>query len=368
MPSQIKRQAESERKALMLQFTNNERKLNNDYSQMKYLATGKTVYDRIFNAKEQTIVELIQIMAAESLPKGWKCDVRVEEFTHFILLVYLPHNMARVEADKIASYLIPIIKHCSFCLSDVAVFDYAHKSYLFFDTETLRHIESEGKMTNTLLGKVKQQGETFTRFNSTTVKCEMHQGHLFLPVEIIGSSGVQTCTALLDTGASVTTMSRSIILQTGLGVNELRFAPRRSFNTANGSMSCPIVQREVNIEGFLKSIEVAVNEIDEVNLLGMNYFRGMKYIIDSQNDCIYIWKEQSIEIPRINHIPHKSDVKDVRIPLRDEYIEVGVEDKKSSEKPIKLDGKVSSRDMNDLAVFANKWLEIDHDVNNTREK
>ncbi|MCK4823112.1 hypothetical protein KA005_45550, partial [bacterium] len=193
MPSQIKRQAESERKALMLQFANNERKLNDDYIQKKYLATGKTVYDRIFNAKEQTIVELIQRMAADSLPKGWKCDVRVEEFKHFILLVYLPHNLARAEATEVASYLIPIVKHCNFCLSDVAVFDYAHKSYLFFDNETLKHIEREGKLTDTLLGNVKQQGESFMRFNSITIKCDKHEQHLFLPIEITGRSGVVSC-------------------------------------------------------------------------------------------------------------------------------------------------------------------------------
>ena len=211
MPSQIKRQAESKRKALMLQFAYNERKLNDDYSQKKYLATGKTVFDRIFNAKEPTVVELIQKMAAESLPKGWKCDVRVEEFTHFILLVYLPHNLARVEAANIVSYLIPIVKHCSWCLSDVAVFNHAHKSYLFFDNGTLRHIESKGKLTETLLEKVKQQGESFTRLNSTTIKCKMYEGHLILPIQITGSHGVETCSALFDTGASITTVSHSII-------------------------------------------------------------------------------------------------------------------------------------------------------------
>jgi len=368
IPSQLKRQAESERKALMLQFANNERKLNNDYSQKKYLATGKTVYDRIFNAKEQTIVQLIQRMAAESMPKGWNCQVRVEEFTHFILLVYLPNNLNRVEAGAVASYLIPVAKHCNQWLTDVSVFDLAHKSYLFFDKDAIEHIKREGKLTETLLGKVKQQGESFTRFNSTTIKCEMHQGHLFLPIEIIGSSNVQTCFALLDTGASVTTVSRSIILQTGLGENELRFASRRSFNTANGLMSCPVVQREVNIEGFRKRIEVAVNEIDEVNLLGMNYFRGMKYIVDSQNACIYIWKEQSIEIPIINHIPRKSDLEDVIIPVEGNHTEKGPQDKESQGKSFKSYGNGSSTDMNDFATFADKWLQSDDGVDNTWEK
>jgi len=366
MPLQIKRQAESERKTLMLQFANNERKLNDDYSQKKYLATGKTVYDRIYNAKEQTIVELIQQIAAESLPKGWKCDVRVEEFKHFILLVYLPHNLARAEATEVASYLIPIVKHCNFCLSDVAVFDYAHKSYLFFDNETLKHIEREGKLTQTLLEKVKQQGESFTQFNSKTIQCKKYEGHLILPMQITGSSGVETCLALFDTGASVTTVSYSTISKTGS--DNLATAPKRSFNTANGRMSCPIVYREVDLGGFSRRIEVAVNQRDELNLLGMNYFHGMRYVIDSQNACIYIWEEQSIEIPRINHIPRKSDLEDVIIPVGDERIETVNKDKESPGKTVKPNSNVSSRDMNDLATFADKWLDIDHDANDAQEK
>jgi predicted aspartyl protease len=66
-------------------------------------------------------------------------------------------------------------------------------------------------------------------------------------------------------------------------------------------MSCPIVYREVNIEGFRKKIKVAVSQNDEINLLGMNYFEGMKYIIDPQNACIYMWEEISTKIPRLTN-------------------------------------------------------------------
>ena len=110
-----------------------------------------------------------------------------------------------------------------------------------------------------------------------------------------------------------------------------------------------------------------VNEIDEVNLLGMNYFRSMKYIIDSQNACIYIWKEQSIEIPRINHIPRKSDLEDARAPVGNERIETVAKDKESLGQPAKPDSNVPLKNMNDLATFADKWLEIDNDANNAQE-
>ena len=163
MPSQIKRQAESERRAMILAFRRRERKLNDDYNRKKYLATGETVYDRVFNTKNQTIVELIQKTAAESLPKGWSCEVRVEEFTHFILLIYLPHNVAPVEAREVVPYMIPIVKHCRSYLSDVAVFNRMHKSDFFFDNDTLKHLEKEGSMTDKLLIKAKQHGKSFTQ-------------------------------------------------------------------------------------------------------------------------------------------------------------------------------------------------------------
>ncbi len=56
-------------------------------------------------------------------------------------------------------------------------------------------------------------------------------------------------------------------------------------------MSCSIVRRKVNIGGFYKDIEVAVNKRDELSLLGMNYFEGMNYIVDFQNFCIHIWEK-----------------------------------------------------------------------------
>jgi predicted aspartyl protease len=50
-----------------------------------------------------------------------------------------------------------------------------------------------------------------------------------------------------------------------------------------------LVDRNVNIGGFRSDIEVAVNQKDEINLLGMNYFEGLNYLVDSVNSCIYVW-------------------------------------------------------------------------------
>jgi len=288
-PSKIQTQGKAGRTRLMAEFKGKERDLVRDYEQRKYLATGETAYDRIFNTQGQTINQLIQCIATEALPKTWSCEVQVEEFTHFLLLILLPHNEERVAATRIAVHLKPIIAYCNPYLSDVAVFDRNHKSYLFFDQEILEHLRNGGNLTDALVAKVEHQGRSFTRFNSTTIPCEKHESHLFLSTEVIGPSALVTCYALFDTGASTTVLSSEVI--TATGNDDLTTAPKRTFQTANGLLSCPIVRREVNLAGIRRNIEVAVNQRDEVNLIGMNYFSGLKYIVDSEASCIHVWEK-----------------------------------------------------------------------------
>jgi predicted aspartyl protease len=288
-PNEIISAGERERKKIVADYKSEERKIKEKYEQEKYLATGKTVYDRIFSKPGHSIIELIQNISKETLPSEWTCEVKVEEFTHFILLIYLPHNTVRIPVTKLATHLDPILKYCSWCLSSIAVFDRTHKTYLFFDKDILLHLKDRKNLTKSLIQKAHSQGSSFSRFNSTTLQCEKQASHLFLPAEISGPNGVVTCHMLFDTGASTTTVSEEVISRTGY--DNLATASRRSFSTANGWMSCPIVRREVNIEGFRRNIEIAVNQKDQVNLLGMNYFEGLKYIVDFSNSCIYVWEE-----------------------------------------------------------------------------
>ena len=289
MPVRIKAAEVQKRNRLALEYRKKERDLEQEYEQKKHLATGETVLDRIFNTQDQSIVDLIKRISGEALPDGWSYNVEVDEFTHFVLLVYLPHNSQPVAPDQITSYLQPITKYCSWCLSDVALFDRTHKSYLFFDKTILYEIESGKPISKEMSLRAEDQGKSFTRFNSVTLECEKYESHLFLPIEVAGPHGVVTCLALFDTGATTTTLSDEVVSKTGY--NNLQSAPRRSFNTANGMMSCPIVSREVNVVGFRKTIEVAVNQRDQLNLLGMNFFEGMDYIVDFQNSAIYMWEK-----------------------------------------------------------------------------
>ena len=215
--------------------------------------------------------------------------MKVEEFTHYILLIYLPYNARQVQQEQVISYLQPIVKYCGSYLSDIAIFDRTHKSYLFFDKPMLNKIQKDKRISQTIFRSAKEQGQSFTRFDSATLKCEKKGSHLFLPLEVAGPKGVVTCYALFDTGASITTFSEEVVLKTG--IDNLQIAPRRSFRTAGGFLSCPIVKRDINVGGFRKNIDVAVNQKEDVNLLGMNFFEGMEYIVDFQNSSIYVWEK-----------------------------------------------------------------------------
>jgi predicted aspartyl protease len=274
---------------MRLEYAQKLRDLEREYEFKKHQATGDTVFDRIFNDQDQTIIELVKRISQEALPDGWSCDVKVEEFTHFILLIYLPHNSERPKIDQVTPYLKPIFKYCSWWLSDIAIFDSRHKSYLFFDKSLLTRLKSGNHLSKEIIELSTKQGSSFTRFNSVTVDCEKYESHLFLPVEISGPNGVIGGRALLDTGASVTMLSSEIITATGW--DNIQNAPLRTFNTVNGTISCPIVKREVNIGGIRKNIEVAVNQQDALTLVGMNFFAGMDYIVDFSQSAVYMWEK-----------------------------------------------------------------------------
>ncbi len=288
-PSRIVVAESNERQNMLLAHRAAIRNLESDFAAKKYQATGMTVYDRIFNSQEQSVSDLIQRLADEALPQDWTASVKVEEFVHFILLVSLPPSRLTPSIDSIIRTVHPVIEHAEWALSNVAIFDHRHKSYLFFDKDALAHIRIHSALTPEMLALAKRRGESFTRFNSTTVEGDMHNSHLILPLEASGPNGIVVVRALLDTGAAITMLSESIIRETG--GEDLARAPRRTFRTVNGMITCPIVTRQINIGGVVKTIEVAVDQRDELNLVGMNFFQGMDYLIDSAKVAVHMWEK-----------------------------------------------------------------------------
>lgn len=286
VPKRIRDKEERNRDVIVLEYKKALSELDAAYALKKYHASGSTVFERVFNTPDQSIVELITRIAQEALPEDWSCEVQAEEFTHFILMIYLPNNPEKPPVEQLLTCLQPITEYCKNYLSDVAVFDSTHKSYLFFDASMLDRIRDGKMLSKEKLRLAEERGTAFVRFNSVTIKCEKFESHLMLPVEV---GGVLTCHALFDTGASTTMLSSEIISETGGEI--LQNAPRKDFSTVNGTISCPIVWRQVNIGGIRKEIAVAVNQRDTVNLVGMNFFEGMEHIVDFPNACIYVWEK-----------------------------------------------------------------------------
>lgn len=264
------------------------KKLLDEYDKNKYLATGKNVYERIYNNKQSDIVELIQKLALESFPNNWKINVKVEEFTNFILLVQVDVKSNEPAVIDIIKYLVPVLDHSDGYLKNVAIYNEKHQCYLFFDEDILSKIVKNQNLSKNAINEAKRKGEGFLRYNAIKIDFQEINGHIFIPVIVVGEYGSpETTMMMLDTGASMTAISLELAQKTGH--EDLNEVARRTFSTVKGLISCPIVQREVIVGDIYKKQTVAVNLEDDSNLLGMDFFESREYIIDNPSKCIYIW-------------------------------------------------------------------------------
>jgi len=110
-------------------------------------------------------------------------------------------------------------------------------------------------------------------------------------IDVIINNG-QTARLLLDTGASISIISPSIL--NALGLDTQKGAKMGWFNTANGVVSAPIytIQSLSVEENVVESIDVGVlsisssGEID--GLLGMNFFKHFNFYIDQKNSVLFL--------------------------------------------------------------------------------
>ena len=218
------------------------KKLNDDFEKNKYLATGKDAYERIYNSKQNDLVDLIQRLASEAFPSNWRIEVKVEEFTNMILLVQVDTN-AEPDFTEIMKYIIPVINSSDKYLTNVAVYNKKHQCYLFFDKNALAELMKDQTLSDQTISEVKNQGIAFTRYNAIKIDFQEKYGHIFIPVTVSGADGSYECTMMLDTGASMTVISVELAQKTGR--EDLNNISRKTFSTAKGLMSCPIVQREL---------------------------------------------------------------------------------------------------------------------------
>jgi len=243
------------------------KKILDEFEKNKYLATGKNAYERIYNNKQSDIVDLIQKLALEAFPNNWKTDVKVEEFTNFILLAQVDVKIEEPAVTDIIKYLVPILDYSGGYLKNVAIYNKKHQCYLFFDGDVLSKIVKNQNLSKNTINEARRMGEGFSRYNAIKIDFQVKNGHIFIPVTVVGEYGSYDTIMMLDTGASMTVISLELAQKTGY--EDLNEISRRTFSTAKGLMSCPIVQREVIVGDLYKKQTVAVNLEDDSNLLGV---------------------------------------------------------------------------------------------------
>jgi predicted aspartyl protease len=231
----------------------------------------------------------MQKLALEAFPNNWKMDVKVEEFTNFILLVQVDVKSNEPAVTDIIKYLVPVLDNSGGYLKNVAIYNEKHQCYLFFDENALNGLIKNKNLGTNTINEVKRKGEGFLRYNAIKIDFQEEYGHIFIPVTVVGEYGSCETIMMLDTGASMTVISLELAQKTGH--EDLNNISRRTFSTANGLMTCPIVQREIVIGDLEKKQAVAVNLEDDSNLLGVDFFESREYIIDSTSKCIYVWNK-----------------------------------------------------------------------------
>jgi len=254
------------------------KKLLDEFEKNKYLSTGKNAYERIYNNKQSDIVGLIQELAIEAFPNNWEAEVKVEEFTNFILLVQVDVKSNEPAVTDIIKYLVPVLDYSGGYLKNVAIYNKKYQCYLFFDEDVLIELKKNQNLSYKAINGARRKGEGFLRYNAIKIDFQEKNGHIFIPIIVVGEYGSYETIMMLDTGASMTVISLELAQKTGH--EDLNEVARRTFSTVKGLISCPIVQREVIVGDIYKKQNVAVNLEDDSNLLGVDFFESREYIID----------------------------------------------------------------------------------------
>jgi len=263
------------------------RDLKNQLAEELYLTTGKTVLDRIYNTRNQSILELLNRMTEESVPTDWKSSVKVDEFTKFIILIQAPGDVDDSTMNTLARSLMPMLSYCGEFVSNVAILDRKHVCRAFMDRYILTKVERSGVLSAEDTQRTKELAKSATRFNSLKIQCELINNHFYLSVNVVGDKSSANCMMMLDTGASISVIPRSLAQQTGS--YNLISSPKRTFMTAKGKLTCSVIPRVILISGISNEQQVAVSDNNEISLLGMDFFIGKKFIVDSSEKAIYIW-------------------------------------------------------------------------------
>ncbi|MFC1652914.1 aspartyl protease family protein [Planctomycetota bacterium] len=117
------------------------------------------------------------------------------------------------------------------------------------------------------------------------IQCQRIGMHLKVPV-VLDIHGVEVRTAMiLDTGASMTVLPKSIYNR-GLTkpLDSLRTV---QMQTANGMATCPVDRMLVSTTAYSKTMHVALTS-GSMSLLGADFFAGHRITMDLERECIVV--------------------------------------------------------------------------------
>lgn len=117
------------------------------------------------------------------------------------------------------------------------------------------------------------------------IACKRAGSHLMVPVSLdIHGRSIQT-EFLLDTGASLTLVPRSIY--TRGNAKPIDSLPTRQLQAVGGSVTVHIDQVRISIQGYSRERSVAISDSD-LPLLGADYFEGSVFTVDLEGESIYL--------------------------------------------------------------------------------
>jgi len=189
-----------------LKHARERKKVVDEYEKKKYLATGNNVYERTYNRENQSIKELIGNLSKEAIPKEWVSEVKIEEFTNFILLINTPYEKDNFRASAAIKYVMPIIRRASPYLQNIAFFDKHHKCIFYLDEKNIQELQKRDGLNERKIEEAKDRGEDFTLFNSIAIPIRLAHNHIYVPVTVYGDQGAHEEMMMLDTGASMTVL------------------------------------------------------------------------------------------------------------------------------------------------------------------
>lgn len=260
--------------------------LEKEFEEKKYLASGRTPYDRIYNAPQEDLDALIQRLAQEALPDDWEAQVKVEEFNKFLLLVKGPSPQAAPEPEKVLEYLKPAWPYIKPYLRNLAIYDGRHTCRWFLTADVLT-VMDRSEIVGLPLANMKHNGQSFTDSNSLAIPFESAGGHMLVKAIVIGSNGRYEQVFLVDTGANMSMIGEGLAQVTGPESE----GKTKTFQTARGPIDCRVVTRTIRVGEIEVTQEVAVNPVEDVALLGVSFFEGKSYLVDSSQKQLYVWNK-----------------------------------------------------------------------------